>query len=125
MRDLYTAAGAPRTTENIESIVHVPAGTCYPSAIVSNWVKSWSLHIPFTKLIPEVQQVGANLRWSGSTRFVNLDLGANCVFVFGIRVLDAEECWTQRVNSLFVLLGPVIPGAASQRASLSNSWLEK
>ena len=37
------------------------------------------------------------------------------MFVFNISVIDAEECWTQLVNSLSVLPGVGVPGAANQK----------
>ena len=36
-------------------------------------------------------------------------------FVFYMEFLDAEECWTQVVNSLSVLPGVVVPGASRQK----------
>ena len=42
-------------------------------------------------------------------------LVAYSVFAFYIVLLDAEECWTQIVNSLSVLPGVVVPGAPSQK----------
>ena len=35
--------------------------------------------------------------------------------VFLTEVPDAEECWTQIINSLSVLPGVVVPGAPSQK----------